>query len=183
MAWRASGALGHGQIWSRWVVRGDPKFTAGLALVQRNAYLLRPYPAGTGAAGLEALRSDLLHPLTPESTTDDVLAGGALAGEGRSLELARTESARGESAPSGRPCAKCGMDQFLQGRREPGGHGLHLRRQGARSGRVLLMTWPQGTPQVRLMQTDPRPRGKDNGRCRSVTVVSPGTSLDSEPPH
>lgn len=54
---------GHGQLWSRWFIRDDRVLPAGLAFVQRNAYLLGTYPDGSGAAELEALRRRLLHPL------------------------------------------------------------------------------------------------------------------------
>ena len=54
---------GHGQLWSRWFIRDTPRLPAGVAFVQRNAYVLGTYAEGSGAAELEALRRRLLHPL------------------------------------------------------------------------------------------------------------------------
>ncbi|MBI3974264.1 MAG: metal-sulfur cluster assembly factor [Chloroflexi bacterium] len=58
---------GHGQLWSRWQLRQDPKLVAGLGLVQRNAYLLGEYPEDGGAASLEELAQRLLHPVAASS--------------------------------------------------------------------------------------------------------------------
>ncbi|HET7768455.1 MAG TPA: metal-sulfur cluster assembly factor, partial [Chloroflexota bacterium] len=53
---------GHGQLWSRWALRGDPRLRAGDTLHQRNAYLVEPY-GEDGAARLEEWRTRLLNPL------------------------------------------------------------------------------------------------------------------------
>jgi metal-sulfur cluster biosynthetic enzyme len=81
---------GHGQLWSRWFIRDNPRLPAGVAFVQRNAYVLGSYPEGSGAAELEALRRRLLHPLTiaagdlPAGVT--ARRGGALARPGERPE-------------------------------------------------------------------------------------------------
>ncbi|MGH2353221.1 MAG: metal-sulfur cluster assembly factor, partial [Chloroflexota bacterium] len=66
---------GHGQLWSRWPLRGGPRLAAGLGLAQRNAYLLADYPAEGGAAALEALAQRLLHPLVASSAGGEAPAG------------------------------------------------------------------------------------------------------------
>ena len=53
----------HASVWCRPMLRDSAWLQTGLSLVQRNAYLLAPYPEQGGAAGLEALRERLLSPL------------------------------------------------------------------------------------------------------------------------
>ena len=53
----------HGQLWSRWAARGDPRFQAGAVLKQKNAYLVLPFPEQGGADLVEGYRHRLLHPL------------------------------------------------------------------------------------------------------------------------
>jgi len=53
----------HASVWCRPMLRDRARLQTGMALVQRNAYLLAPYPEPGGAAGLETLRERLLHPL------------------------------------------------------------------------------------------------------------------------
>ena len=71
----------HASVWCRPMLRDSARLKTGMSLVQRNAYLLAPYPEQGGAAGLEALRERLLHPLvatavpTPEGRGDGASAG------------------------------------------------------------------------------------------------------------
>ena len=57
----------HASVWCRPMLRDSAWLQAGTALVQRNAYLLAPYPRPGGAEGLEALRQGLLSPLVAEA--------------------------------------------------------------------------------------------------------------------
>ncbi len=72
----------HASVWCRPMLRDNARLQAGVALVQRNAYLLAPYPEQGGAAGLEALRERLLHPLsaTANTTPTEAWGDGASAG-------------------------------------------------------------------------------------------------------
>jgi len=54
---------GHGQLWSRWAARNNPQFLAGARLLQKNAYLVSPYPEDGGAEMVQDLRHRLLNPL------------------------------------------------------------------------------------------------------------------------
>lgn len=79
---------GHGQLWSRWALRGDPQLRAGDTLFQRNAYVVEPYAEERGGR-LEEWRTRLLHPLTLQAgasveglSTDP--GGETLAGPGES---------------------------------------------------------------------------------------------------
>jgi len=68
----------HASVWCRPMLRDRARLQTGMALVQRNAYLLSPYPEQGGAAGLEALRERLLHPLVAAvATTPDARVDGA----------------------------------------------------------------------------------------------------------
>ena len=58
------GGTPHASVWCRPMLRDNAWLEAGTSLVQRNAYLLAPYPELGGAAELEALRERLLNPLT-----------------------------------------------------------------------------------------------------------------------
>lgn len=60
---------GHGQLWSRWALRGDPQLRAGDTLSQRNVYLTEPYAADGGKTRLEEWRTKLLAPLTARTAT------------------------------------------------------------------------------------------------------------------
>ena len=53
---------GHGQLWSRWALRGDPQLRAGDTLCQRNAYVVEAY-GEEGGRRLEEWRRKLLSPL------------------------------------------------------------------------------------------------------------------------
>ncbi|MBT4612216.1 MAG: DUF59 domain-containing protein [Gemmatimonadetes bacterium] len=53
----------HASVWCRPMLRDNAWLQRGTTLVQRNAYLLAPYPAQGGAAGLQQLRERLLAPL------------------------------------------------------------------------------------------------------------------------
>ena len=53
----------HASVWCRPMVRDNAWLQRGTTLVQRNAYLLAPYPAEGGALGLRQLRERLLAPL------------------------------------------------------------------------------------------------------------------------
>ena len=75
---------GHGQLWSRWALRGDPQLRAGDKLTQRNAYLTEPYQREDGAARIEGWRRRLLEPLVVR------------AGEGVALPDAPTSEGRQE---------------------------------------------------------------------------------------
>ena len=68
----------HASVWCRPMLRDRARLQTGMALVQRNAYLLAPYPEQGGAAGLEALRERLLHPLVAlaDATTPDARVEG-----------------------------------------------------------------------------------------------------------
>ena len=57
------GQTPHASVWCRPMLRDSAQLQTGMVLVQRNAYLLAPYPEQGGAAGLERLRQKLLHPL------------------------------------------------------------------------------------------------------------------------
>jgi metal-sulfur cluster biosynthetic enzyme len=59
---------------SRHALRGDPKLAAGVALVQRNAYVCAPCPVDGGAAALEELRARLLSPLVASSAAGVLLS-------------------------------------------------------------------------------------------------------------
>jgi metal-sulfur cluster biosynthetic enzyme len=87
-SYTAGGLSGHSQIWNRAHLR-NPRLTAGVAVVQRNAYLFAPYPAGAGAAGLEMLRQRLLHPLVPSCAADELAGEVATAGSDDGDGLAR----------------------------------------------------------------------------------------------
>ncbi len=53
----------HASVWCRPMLRDNAWLQTGTHLVQRNAYLLAPYPAADGAQQLQALRERLLQPL------------------------------------------------------------------------------------------------------------------------
>ena len=53
----------HASVWCRPMLRDNAWLQRGTTLVQRNAYLLAPYPAEGGALGLRQLRERLLAPL------------------------------------------------------------------------------------------------------------------------
>ena len=65
----------HASVWCRPMLRDNARLQTGEVLVQRNAYLLAPYPEQGGAAGLENLRERLLSPLsaTVDTTPMDAL--------------------------------------------------------------------------------------------------------------
>ena len=67
----------HASVWCRPMLRDQARLKTGMALVQRNAYLLAPYPEQGGAAELEALRQRLLRPLVaaPEAPVDGAFEG------------------------------------------------------------------------------------------------------------
>lgn len=67
----------HASVWCRPPVRDNPRFRTGVAIVQRNAYLLAPYPEPGGAAGLEALRERLLRPLVASAAPLPAADGSA----------------------------------------------------------------------------------------------------------
>jgi metal-sulfur cluster biosynthetic enzyme len=79
---------GHGQLWSRWALRGDPRLRAGDTLSQRNAYVVEAYAAEGGASRLEEWRRKLLAPLVVEARGEPVAPTrpgephGTLAGPG-----------------------------------------------------------------------------------------------------
>ena len=60
------------------MLRDNAWLEAGTSLIQRNAYLLAPYPEEGGAAGLEALRERLLHPLVVAADGTAPLAEAAV---------------------------------------------------------------------------------------------------------
>lgn len=84
---------GHGQVWSRWAVRGDPQFQAGAALRQRNAYLVLSYAEKGGAAEVEGYRQRLLHPLSVSAAelpkNIKAISSGSLARPGETGEAAQ----------------------------------------------------------------------------------------------
>lgn len=53
----------HASVWCRPMLRDNARLRTGMRLVQRNAYLLAPYPEEDGKAGLEDLRRRLLNPV------------------------------------------------------------------------------------------------------------------------
>jgi metal-sulfur cluster biosynthetic enzyme len=61
---------GHGQLWSRWALRGDPWLRAGDTLRQRNAYLVELYAAEGGAGRLEEWRRRLVNPVEVRASAD-----------------------------------------------------------------------------------------------------------------
>ncbi|NKB69588.1 MAG: DUF59 domain-containing protein [Candidatus Latescibacteria bacterium] len=71
----------HASVWCRPMLRDNARLQSGTRLVQRNAYLLAPYPEEGGAAGLQALRRRLLHPLvaTPAPLPTNAAANSAAA--------------------------------------------------------------------------------------------------------
>jgi metal-sulfur cluster biosynthetic enzyme len=85
----APGQPPHASVWCRPMLRDGARLQTGMALVQRNAYMLAPFPRHGGAAGLELLRERLLHPLVPVAATPipDAAADQAPDGE---QPLART---------------------------------------------------------------------------------------------
>ena len=54
----------HASVWCRPMLRDNAQLQTDATLVQRNAYLLAPYPEREGAEELAALRQRLLHPLS-----------------------------------------------------------------------------------------------------------------------
>ncbi|MDA0836447.1 MAG: iron-sulfur cluster assembly protein [Planctomycetota bacterium] len=81
---------GHGQIWSRWAARNEPQFKKGAALIQRNAYLTKPYPED-GADGVEALYDSLKQPIEisrGELPAANAASEGVLARQGETPETA-----------------------------------------------------------------------------------------------
>ena len=81
---------GHGQLWSRYPAN-KTRLKAGAAFLQKNAYLVSPYPRQGAAAQVETLRHRLLHP--PEVSTDPLprVTGARSAGSlGRPGETALT---------------------------------------------------------------------------------------------
>ena len=77
----AAGQGPHASVWCRPMLRDSARLRTGMELVQRNAYLLAPYPEESGAAGLEALRERLLHPLAAAPVDlAELRPGGASAG-------------------------------------------------------------------------------------------------------
>jgi metal-sulfur cluster biosynthetic enzyme len=83
----------HGQIWSRYPLPANKPVPAGAVLHQKNAYITVPYSATGGAARIEALRQELLHPLSA-SPAENSQVKGAAAGSGR---LARVSELQSES--------------------------------------------------------------------------------------
>lgn len=78
---------GHGQLWSRWALRGDPRLAAGDRLVQRNAYLTAPLDLETLAPQVGAWRARLIAPVVVEAADPATIPGhlitrGALASPG-----------------------------------------------------------------------------------------------------
>lgn len=59
----------HASVWCRPMLRDSARLLTGMSIVQRNAYLLAPYPEQGGASGLEALRERLLRPLVVAADT------------------------------------------------------------------------------------------------------------------
>lgn len=58
----------HGQIWSRYPLPANKPVPAGAVLHQKNAYISVPYSTADGAAKIEALRQELLNPLSPSAS-------------------------------------------------------------------------------------------------------------------
>ncbi|MGV3685796.1 MAG: metal-sulfur cluster assembly factor [Daejeonella sp.] len=83
----------HGQIWSRYPLPANKPVPAGAVLHQKNAYITIPYSAAEGAAKIEALRLELLNPLSA-SASAFVPGSGANTGSGR---LARASELSAEN--------------------------------------------------------------------------------------
>ncbi|MES3018482.1 MAG: iron-sulfur cluster assembly protein [Bacteroidota bacterium] len=58
----------HGQIWSRYPLPANKPVPAGAVLHQKNVYISIPYSAADGAGKIEALRQELLSPLTASAS-------------------------------------------------------------------------------------------------------------------
>ena len=74
----------HAAVWCRPMLRDNAWLQTGAHLVQRNAYLLAPYPEREGATGLQLLRERLLRPVEvkvderPAEALEDLSGGGRL---------------------------------------------------------------------------------------------------------
>ena len=88
---------GHGQLWSRWAARDNPQFQTGARLLQKNAYLISPYPEQDGAEQVERLYETLRHPLAASAgefpNNLKAVASGHLARRGETAESARLKRA------------------------------------------------------------------------------------------
>ncbi len=58
----------HGQIWSRYPLPANKPVPAGAVLHQKNVYVSVPYSTADGAAKIEALRQELLNPLSASAS-------------------------------------------------------------------------------------------------------------------
>lgn len=80
---------GHGQLWSRYPAE-QASLKAGTTLRQRNSYSVLPYEAKTGAAELERLRHQLLHPLEVQAADVTRLTANGSGSLARAGETAKT---------------------------------------------------------------------------------------------
>lgn len=83
---------GHGQLWSRYPAE-QTRMTAGAVLLQKNAYLLSPYPQEGAADWIQQTRHRLLNPLEvhdelPTGLANAVTSGRPLAQHGETEESA-----------------------------------------------------------------------------------------------
>ncbi len=90
---------GHGQLWSRWALRGDPRLKEGDMLSQRNAYLVEPYAAEGGAARLEEWRRRLVSPVEVRAGAD--LKAEAPRSRGASARLSARDDGEAQVASRG----------------------------------------------------------------------------------
>ena len=161
---------GHGQLWSRWALRGDPRLRAGDTLHQRNAYVVEPY-GESGGARLEQWRRRLLSPLV-------VRAGGNAEGLGGDVGSDRL-AGLGESGPAA--ALKAGVWEALREVRDDMfytadanvadmGYVYDVR---VRHGDVeVLMTMPhRGRPRYRYLGNPISERLKRLPGVRSVTIT------------
>ena len=163
---------GHGQLWSRWALRGDPQLKAGDRLSQRNAYLLEPY-GEEGGRRLEEWRRKLLSPLKVRGEAEVALdglsveaSGGRLAGPGEGGGAGQLKAAVWEALRA----VPDDMFYTVDANVVDMGYVYDVR---VRDGDVeIVMTMPhKGRPHYRYLGNPMRARVRQVPGVRSVTIT------------
>lgn len=79
----------HGNVWSRYPLPGK-RVPAGAVLHQKNAYTVLPFTEPDGAARIESLRRQLMHPLVASAAEPGPVAGDGEKAAGATGRLARS---------------------------------------------------------------------------------------------
>ena len=161
---------GHGQLWSRWALRGDPMLRAGDRLLQRNAYVVEAY-GEDGGRRLEQWRRKLLSPLRVEAggSVEGLSSenkGERLAGPGESGAAAELKAAVWEALREVRDDMFYTVDANVVDM----GYVYDVR---VRQGEVeVVMTMPhRGRPHYRYLGNPMRERVQQVEGVRSVTIT------------